>query len=122
MAENYSIEYDNLMAGGVSPVVAKGVMLKAGGVRVRGTVLGRVGEEDGIDIVDVVNSTKTDGSEKPYGILADVAVDATTEDQRASVYLTGEFNRDALIFGGTDTVATHEPAMREVGIFVKTTV
>jgi hypothetical protein len=106
---------DNLFAGGVMPVVTDKVILKAGEVYERGTVLGII-TADGKAVK--VNSANTDGSQKPYGILADT-VDATTEDRPAVVYLTGEFNGAALKFGGTDTVATHKMALRELGIFVK---
>jgi Bacteriophage lambda head decoration protein D len=106
---------DNLFAGGVMPVVTDKVTLKAGTVYERGTVLGIV-TADGKAVK--VNSANTDGSQNPYAILADT-VDATTEDRPAVAYLTGEFNGAALKFGGTDTVATHKKALREIGIFVK---
>jgi hypothetical protein len=106
---------DNLFAGGVMPVVTDKVTLKAGAVYERGTVLGIV-TADGKAVS--VDSTKADGSQKPYAILADT-VDATAEDRDAVAYLTGEFNGAALKFGGSDTVATHKAALRELGIFVK---
>ncbi|MCY9710047.1 head decoration protein [Paenibacillus larvae] len=121
--EKYEMHYDDLIAGGVSPIVAKGAILKAGsGVQKRGAVLGRIGgTAEGADELKPVDSKNEDESKKPFAILADVIVDATDADQRISVYLTGEFNRNALTFGGTDTVATHEEALRDIGIFVKTT-
>ncbi|MDT2231226.1 head decoration protein [Paenibacillus larvae] len=117
MTEKYELKYDNLIAGGVSPVVSKGETVKSGGVYLRGTVLGRITEGGKLVPVD---SSKTDGSERPYAVLAET-VDAK-EDKAATVYLTGEFNKDALIFGGSDTVDKHEVVLREIGIFVKTTV
>ncbi|AQT84158.1 hypothetical protein ERICIV_03434 [Paenibacillus larvae subsp. larvae] len=118
MTEKYELKYDNLIAGGVSPVVSKGETVKSGGVYLRGTVLGRITEGGKLVPVD---SSKTDGSERPYAVLAET-VDAAKEDKAAAVYLTGEFNKDALIFGGSDTVGQHEVVLREIGIFVKTTV
>lgn len=118
--------YDELLAGGVSPVVAIAIIVKAGSGKItRGTVLGvldQVEETDlyaGTPITVPVDSTKTDGREEPYAILADPEVDATTKDVRAVAYTSGEFNRDALKFGGTDKVAQHETAMRKIGLITK---
>lgn len=66
-----------------------------------------------------VNSANVDGSGDPEAILADESVDATAADKPASVYLTGEFNEDKLVFGGTDTKETHRAALRKLGIFLK---
>lgn len=52
----------------------------------------------------------TDGSNKVYGVLAE-DVDATAADAEAVVYLTGEFNEDALTFGtGLTKANTKEEA------------
>lgn len=113
---------DDLLGGMVAPFETVSVIVKSGaGVKLtRGSVLGVVGQEaDGTYIVALVDSTKTDGSEKPFGVLADVEVDATTENKRATAYVTGEFNRAALKFGGTDTVTKHEQALRNIGIITK---
>ncbi len=109
-------EYDDLVAGGTMQVVTEPVKLKSGASYVRGTVLGKVtatGE------ATIVNSAASDGSQTPYGILAD-DVDSTGESKPAVAYLTGEFNEDALVFGGTDNAATHKRALRNIGIFLKT--
>lgn len=118
--------YDNLLAGGVQPEKTTAIIIKAGsGIVTRGTVLGRtsqLGESDlyaGTPITAPVDSTKSDGSQTVYCILMDEEVDATTKDARAAAYLDGEFNRDALKFGGTDTVAQHEVKMREIGLITK---
>ncbi|MEC2131817.1 head decoration protein [Brevibacillus centrosporus] len=121
-----SVKFDDLFAGGVKPPTAIAVVVKAGsGVITRGMVLGKttqLGESDlyaGTPIMVPVDSTKTDGSEEPYAILADVEVDATSKDVRAVAYTDGEFNRAALKFGGADTIATHETALRKIGIITK---
>ena len=64
----------------------------------------------------IVNSAAVDGSQAPYGILAE-AVDATSADKVGVAYLTGEFNEDALAFGGTDTADDHRAACRALSIF-----
>lgn len=110
-----SVEMDNLFVGGVMPVVTDTVNLKAGAAYSRGTVLGIITADD--KAVDV-DSTKTDGSQAPYAILAE-DTDATDGDIVAPVYMTGEFNAAALTFGGTDTIATHKKELRTLGIFAK---
>ncbi|OMD00038.1 head decoration protein [Paenibacillus sp. FSL R5-0636] len=126
MSEYTSPSFDELFAGGVKPERMTAIIIKAGsGIVTRGTVLGAVSqlpETDlyaGTPITAPVDSTKSDGSEAPYCILADSSIDATTVDVRAAAYLDGEFNRDALKFGGTDKVATHEVAMRKIGMITK---
>jgi hypothetical protein len=67
----------------------------------------------------LVDSANVDGSAEPVAILAD-DVDATGGDKPAPVYLTGEFNEDALTFGGSDDADTHRDALRDLGILLKT--
>ncbi|KEO84763.1 head decoration protein [Tumebacillus flagellatus] len=111
-----SLELDNLFAGSTADVVVGTVTLKEGKVYKHGTVLGYIDAEHKADIVD---STKSDGTERPYGILADTK-DATSGDVIAEIYFTGEFNKAALTFGGTDTAETHQRVLREIGIFLST--
>ena len=112
-----TFEPDNLFAGGVQPVVTDSITVKSGQSYVRGSVVALDAEEKAV-LVD--STSATDSIKKPYGILTD-DVDATTEDRETTVYLTGEFNQDALIFGGTDTFEIHAVALREIGIILKKT-
>jgi len=64
-----------------------------------------------------VDSTNADGSQVADCILADDA-DAATQDVTAVAYISGHFNRKALIVGGSDTVDMHEAKLRELGIFL----
>lgn len=105
---------DNLFAGKVQPVVS-GAATITGASLTRGTVLGRITSGGSMKAVD---SAQTDGSEEPYAVLAE-DVDASGEDKEAVVYYTGEFNENALTFGGTDTADTHRAAARKIGIFFK---
>jgi len=68
----------------------------------------------------IVDSTNVDGSNVPYAILA-TATDATSADKVCGVYKSGEFNDNAVVVGGEDTVAQHKEALRDVGIFLKAT-
>lgn len=122
-AENYAVtstsfNYDNLIVTGTFPIVTDSLIISSGSNYKRGTVLGVItatGEAVAVD------STKTDGSQIPYAVLTQ-DTDATAVDVLAPVYLTGEFNGDALVFGGTDTKTTHKAALRKIGIFIKTVV
>ncbi|MFS0766045.1 head decoration protein [Peribacillus phoenicis] len=112
-----SFEYDNLFAGGVQPVVTDSIIVKSGQSYVRGSVLAK--GADGIAVL-VDSASATASIKKPFGILTD-DVDATTENVPTTVYLTGEFNQEALVFGGTDTFNTHKGALRDIGIILKKT-
>ncbi len=120
----YEIDgYDNLIAGMVQPIVTQSIIINQapGAIYSRGTVLARTGfAADGTWICTIVDSAATDEAAKvPVGILADIEVDATKAQQRATAYVQGEFNRDALIFGGTDTIAKHEAALNDAKIYTK---
>lgn len=111
-----TLTYDKLFAGNVMPVVTEKITVASGaGVLARGSVVGVVTASGKANIV---NSSKSDGTQNAYGILCD-AVDATSADKAATVYLTGEFNSSALVFGGADTAATHKATLRGLGIFLK---
>lgn len=118
---------DNLFAGLHAEVIPVAVVFKkvgSGGIFKRGTVTGRLGQEAegtqwaGTPIVTIVDSSKADGSQTAHGVLAET-IDTTKGDVRTTAYVTGEYNRDALIFGGSDKVATHEDAMKKIGILTK---
>lgn len=123
MAAYESVPFDDLIAGMVQPIVTQSIIINqaAGAVFTRGTVLARTGfTSDGTWICTVVNSAATPAAEKvPVAVLADVEVDATVVQQRATAYVQGEFNRDALKFGGTDTIANHEAALNGAKIYTK---
>lgn len=68
----------------------------------RGQVLGR--NSDGEYVVE--QSTPTDGSQYPKAVLsADITI-AASETATAQVFISGDFNRDALVLDGTDTLDT----------------
>ncbi|MFD5019982.1 head decoration protein [Paenibacillus sp. NPDC058367] len=118
-----SIPYDNLIAGMVEKFVTQSVIIEqaAGAIYTRGTVLARTGfATDGTWICKIVNSAATPASEKvPVAVLSDVEVDATITQQRATAYTSGEFNRNALKFGGADTITTHEAALNNTKLYTK---
>lgn len=106
---------NNLIAGNEVPILTAGITLVSGQeVLKRGTV---IGIETATGKAKILNSTATDGSQVPYGILTD-DVDTTVE-VNTTAYTSGLFNKDAMIFGGTDTAADHETELRKLGIFLK---
>ncbi|MBX3173279.1 MAG: head decoration protein [Gemmatimonadaceae bacterium] len=62
-----------------------------------------------------------DGSQVPVGILA-IDTDATSAEQKTSLYRTGEFNEAALTLGTGHTLATIRAALEARGIFLKPTI
>lgn len=111
-----SFDPDNLFAGWVQPVNSdSGIILTGQGVLVRGTVLGKITASKKLKVVD---SAQSDGSQLVYCVLAE-DVDTTSADAVAPIYLTGEFNKNELVFGGSDDAATHEIQARNIGIFFK---
>lgn len=113
---------DNLFAGGISPVVpGTETILTSQGVLVRGTVLGKVVATSKCVIINSSTQGATPGSGIVYAVLAET-VDTTGGDVEAPVYYTGEYNENALVFGGTDDADDHRTAARNVGIFFKDTV
>lgn len=113
---------DNLLSGGVAPMVAKGIILQQGGAYERGTVLALVSVDNGVETVAPVTSGGAGTLGEPHAVLADVEVNATNGAQSASVYYTGEFNSKALKFQGDDTADTFFAAMRDKGMFIKTNI
>lgn len=109
--------YDNLFAG-KAEVVAGTETITGGAAYTRGTVLGIITASE---LCKPVDNAQADGSEAVYAILAE-DVDTTGGDKEAVVYYTGEYNNNALTFGGDDTVADHRVAARKIGLFFKDTV
>jgi hypothetical protein len=117
MSETHTYTPDNLIAGGF-PLTTGGVTVASGQNLTRGSVLGlKTADEQGV----LVDSAATDGTENPYCILAE-DVDASEAEVEAPVYLSGEFNEDALVFGGSDTIADHRAALRDLSLFTATNV
>lgn len=115
----YTPVQDNLWAGTqVQPVVADAIELAAsqGELKV-GTVLGKV---TATGLYKVTNKASEDGSEEVACVLA-VDVDTGTDGEVvATAYFTGEFNINALTFGGESAAADHADDPRVgVSIFLK---
>lgn len=100
---------DNLVAG-YKHQTTEQVKLAAGAVYPIGSVLAKK-QSGECTLVD----SSTDAN-VVYGVLAH-EVDATAGTVGGVAYLTGEFNKRALIFGGNDTVEQHIDTARTQGLF-----
>ena len=107
---------DQLVAGN-QKIVTDTVTLGAGTLP-RGAVLGQI-TASGNFVLSV--KTAADGSQNPIAVLADGA-DASAGAVLCGVYLTGELNANALTFDASWTAATLKPALRPLGIFLKSVV
>lgn len=106
---------DNLIAGNTIPILTIAATIAAAeGNLVRGTVLSQ--GTDGK--LKQLSSTSSGASEVPYGILCD-DVDATSEAV-AEVYVSGQFNANALVTKSEYKMTTADiKALRDGGIYIE---
>lgn len=121
---------DSLFAGNEFPVLKEGIGLKAGqGVLKRGSLIIKTSD----DVYYIAGMTQTTGSgetEKTeeikgsiFGILTDdfdTGEDISADNIPATVYQTGEFNREAIIVSGEEkTAKDYEDDMKIAGIYLR---
>ncbi len=111
---NGSVTPDNLLAGEF-PRVSRMVTITGRGVLAVGTVLGKQTTDGHYRVSE---AAVHDGSEQPDAILAE-EVDLAHGDVQARVYLTGEFNTQALTLGAGHTLASVTAACRTRSIFFR---
>jgi len=102
---------DNLHAGDF-PIRGKKVTLVAGTYK-RGTLLGQI-TTGGKYTTSL--SAASDGSQAPKAIMAEDLVLAADAD--AMVYLSGDFNQNAMTFGTGHTAASVYEALRDLNIYL----
>ena len=106
----------NIIAGNQVALITEGVVLAKGTATLKaGTVIALVTADSTGKAVD---SSKTDGTQTPYGILAEDVTLKSSGTIKATVYVSGYFQKDKLVFGGNDTAATHKSALRTLGIYL----
>lgn len=105
---------DRLIAGNTQ-LVSWDETLIAGQNLKRGALVGRITASGKLTLS---TSAATDGSQAPIGILLD-DYDATAGDVNCGIYVKGEFNQLAVIFGAGHTAASTKNALRNLGIFLK---
>ncbi len=105
---------DSLIAGNEFPILKEGIGLKAGyGVLKRGSLIMK---ENGAGYI-----AGTGEATEVFGILTDdvdTGEDEAGDNIPATVYQTGEFNRDDVIVSG-DNTANYEDDMRKAGIYLR---
>lgn len=113
--------HDNLIAGNDIPIVTASGTIRAGqNALKRGTVLaistGTTG--DGKLVILGTAATPTTETLTAYGVLCD-DVDATSEAV-AELYISGQFNKNALIVKSDYTIKTEDIiALRNGGIYIE---
>lgn len=109
-----TFEADNLIAGEY-PRAARIVTLTGQGTLTPGAVLGEISADGRYKLSEAAS---TDGSEIPDGILAEIC-DLNGTDIQALIYLTGEFNAQALVLGKGHTLESIRQAFRTRSIFLR---
>lgn len=116
MAEIYTP--DNLIAG-TTQTVCDIVTIASGASLKRGAVLGKV---TATGKYKLSASGASDGSQVATAILADDTNAASADVTNVAVYIKGEFASNALSFGVGHTADTVKDTLRDMGIYIKTTV
>lgn len=106
---------DNLIAGDF-PLVTEERTVAESQTLARGTVLGVITADDEVVPTD---SGAEDGSHVLDCVLSEDVVTEAAETKVVTVYITGEFQEDGLVFGGTDTAASRKADARAKSIFFK---
>lgn len=122
---------DSLIAGNGFSILKEGIGLKAGqGMLKRGSLIVKAGKNGYIAGTKVTVTTgegesavTTNVETKVFGILTDdcdTGTDSSAENIPATVYQTGEFNREAVIVSGENvTVGTYEDDMKGIGMYLR---
>lgn len=110
--------HPNLIAGEY-PRVERKITVASGNNLPAGTVLGRVTADGKMVAVDTTLTAS--GAHTPYAVLAH-AVDASAGDAEGIAYLSGDFNEEALSYGGDDTILNHRDALRALNIYTQSNV
>lgn len=94
--------FDNLIGGTKVKLITENITVTPGTAIPRGAIVTSAGA--------VVKS-----GEDAYGVIA---CDVEAADEVATVYVSGEFNREKLIVSESDTVEAHKDELRAKGIFL----
>lgn len=122
---------DSLIASNEFPILKEGIGLKAGqGILKRGSLIMKGADKAGYIAGSTVKVKAGEGEDaavsdlemKVYGILtdeSDTGTDDTADNIPATVYLTGQFNREAvLVTGENASVDDYEYEMKGVGMYL----
>jgi hypothetical protein len=116
MTMNASESYtpDRLLAGSCCLITDQGTLVAGQNLK-RGAALGKITASGKLTQLD---STANDGSQNFFAILS-ADCDASAADQTCSLYLSGEFNSNAVGFKGADTSTTFKTAARALHTYFK---
>lgn len=117
MSQFSSVKRDNLMVGGYQ-VITDEIEVTGPASYCRGDVVGKNSTDGSFALVD---SSKSDGTENPFGIICDNFTVDSDVTVKAAVYVKGMFNGRRLTFGGNDTADTHKDYMTKIGLLVRKT-
>lgn len=106
---------DRLIAGVTPPITKPDAVLISGQTLQRGALVGKITASGKLTLS---LAAATDGSQIPYGILADY-YDASAGDVTCAVYLSGVFNSNAITFGTGQTAAALYDTLRAQEIWLK---
>lgn len=118
---------DKLIADNGIPLTKKGITIAKGeGMLKRGTLMG-VGADGKYRRTDTEVSVEKGEGENAVTETAVIGadciltddVDATNSEAVATAYITGAFNRAAVILPEGKSIAAHETELRKLGIFLK---
>lgn len=114
---------DKLIAGNAIPLVAKGITVAKGeGVLKRGTLLG-IANDKTYKRTDTTETIGEGGDAEVKTIGADCIlcdnVDATDAEVVTTAYVSGEFNRDAVILPEGKKIEDHETELRKLNLYMK---
>lgn len=115
---------DKLFAGNNIPIHTVSGLVKSGqGKLTRGTVLAMSGGSAGTGKLVVLGTAAASNETlTPYGILCD-EVETTGADAVAEIYLSGQFNKGALVLKEEYTLSADDiAALRNGGIYVESVV
>ena len=107
---------ENLLAGGTQLVTETATILD-GETLALGEIVGKV---TATGKLKALNTEASDGTETPYGILAEAA-SPSGADGTSLVYLKGEFRINA-VTSATSTPAAQKSNLRLLGIYLKDSV
>jgi hypothetical protein len=106
-------EPDHLFVSSKVAVLTKGITIKEGVVAKRGSVIALEADTQKGIVAD-----KTSTGAVLQGILTD-DVNASEGDCIATIYLSGEFNADALMFAEGTVLADYEQELRKLGMYTQ---
>lgn len=111
---------DRLVAGVTQLVSKPDCILVSGQTLNRGALVGKITDTGSANVGKLTLSlaAATDGSQIPYGILADY-YDASGGDVTCAIYVKGEFNQNAITFGAGQTAAALYDTLRLKDIWLK---